>query len=61
MSSSGVPTTKLQPSQNNEADPAQTAKPPGQGPATLEEDDEFEDFPVEGTADYYLDIGLMLI
>lgn len=51
MSSGGssAPTSKLQPTQSNEPDPAQTSKVPvGQGPATLEEDDEFEDFPVEG-------------
>jgi 26 proteasome complex subunit DSS1 len=38
--SSGAPTTKLQPTQND-SDPAQNAKAAtGQGPATLEEDDE---------------------
>jgi hypothetical protein len=47
--SSGAPTTKLQPTQKDEPDPAQSAKAvTGSGPATLEEDDEFEDFPVEG-------------
>ena len=49
MSSSNAPTAKLQPTQKTEADPSQTSKtasnPP---PALLEEDDEFEDFPVEG-------------
>jgi hypothetical protein len=50
--SSSAPTTKLQPTQNNDPDPAQTSKvPSNQAPATLEEDDEFEDFPVEGERD----------
>jgi len=49
--SSSAPTAKLQPTQSNEPDPAQTANvPSGQGPSTLEEDDEFEDFPVEDWA-----------
>lgn len=40
---------KLQPAQKNEGDSAQTSKTAsGQPPAMLEEDDEFEDFPVEG-------------
>ncbi|KAJ9652570.1 26S proteasome complex subunit [Neophaeococcomyces mojaviensis] len=50
MSSSGpssAPTSKLQESKTNEPDPAATSKPAGQPPALLEEDDEFEDFPVE--------------
>jgi len=51
MSSSGssnVPTAKMQPTPNSEADPSQTSKTASnQPPATLEEDDEFEDFPVE--------------
>jgi hypothetical protein len=49
MSGSEAPTTKLQPQNKDESDPAQTSKPVGnQAPALLEEDDEFEDFPVEG-------------
>ncbi|KPI34599.1 uncharacterized protein AB675_4911 [Cyphellophora attinorum] len=47
---SSAPTAKLQPTSTNEPDPAQTSKPTtNTNPATLEEDDEFEDFPVEGT------------
>jgi 26 proteasome complex subunit DSS1 len=50
MSSSNAPTAKMQPTQKTETDLSQTSKtatnPP---PAMLEEDDEFEDFPVEGT------------
>jgi len=46
--SSNAPTAKMQPTQKTEADAGQTSKtasnPP---PAMLEEDDEFEDFPVE--------------
>lgn len=45
---SSVPTTKLEPTKSKEADPAQASKPAKQVPALLEEDDEFEDFPVEG-------------
>lgn len=45
---SSVPTAKLEPTKTNEADPAQASKPAKQAPALLEEDDEFEDFPVEG-------------
>lgn len=46
---SGAGMGKLQPTQKNEADPAQTSKTAtSQPPAMLEEDDEFEDFPVEG-------------
>ncbi|EXJ77345.1 26 proteasome complex subunit DSS1 [Capronia epimyces CBS 606.96] len=49
--SSNVPTTKLQPTQKNEVDPAQTSKSAtNPQPALLEEDDEFEDFPVEDWA-----------
>ncbi|KEF52740.1 uncharacterized protein A1O9_11157 [Exophiala aquamarina CBS 119918] len=48
MSSSEAPTSKLQPTQESEADPSQTSKTAStQPPALLEEDDEFEDFPVE--------------
>ncbi|KIW99697.1 uncharacterized protein Z518_11110 [Rhinocladiella mackenziei CBS 650.93] len=54
MSSSGpsnAPTAKMQPPQKTEADPSQTSKPASnQPPAMLEEDDEFEDFPVEDWA-----------
>ena len=49
--SSTTPTTKLQPTQSNTADPAATSKPATAQPALLEEDDEFEDFPVEGSSD----------
>lgn len=46
---SEAPTTKLQPQGANEADPSKSSKPvQNQGQALLEEDDEFEDFPVEG-------------
>ncbi|KIV89015.1 hypothetical protein PV10_08634 [Exophiala mesophila] len=46
--SSTAPMSKLQPSENNEADVSQTSKTTAnQAPALLEEDDEFEDFPVE--------------
>lgn len=49
MSSSEAPTNKLQATQKSEADPSQTSKTATtQPPALLEEDDEFEDFPVEG-------------
>ncbi|KAJ9602114.1 26S proteasome complex subunit [Cladophialophora chaetospira] len=45
--SSNPPTAKMQPTKN-EVDPAQAAKSAtNQPPAILEEDDEFEDFPVE--------------
>lgn len=49
MSSSepSAPTTKLQDTKANEADPAAASNPVKQAPALLEEDDEFEDFPVE--------------
>jgi len=39
------PTTKLQEDKKPETDPTKTSQPPQ--PNTLEEDDEFEDFPVE--------------
>lgn len=45
---SSAPTAKLEPTKTKEADPAQASKPVKQAPALLEEDDEFEDFPVEG-------------
>jgi len=42
------PTAKMQPTQKTEVDAAQTSKTASnQPPAMLEEDDEFEDFPVE--------------
>jgi len=40
------PTAKLQEDKKPEIDPAKTSQP--SQPNTLEEDDEFEDFPVEG-------------
>jgi hypothetical protein len=40
----GNPTAKLQEDKKAEIDPAKTPSQPN----TLEEDDEFEDFPVEG-------------
>jgi 26 proteasome complex subunit DSS1 len=44
------PTSKLQPSSKPEVDAADTAKTATtQAPVMLEDDDEFEDFPVEGT------------
>lgn len=46
--SSSAPTAKLQPTKSSEPDPAQASKPVEKAPALLEEDDEFEDFPVEG-------------
>jgi 26 proteasome complex subunit DSS1 len=46
--SSTTPTAKLQPSKSTTADPAAASKPPQTNTALLEEDDEFEDFPVEG-------------
>lgn len=45
--SSAAPTAKLQPTKSTEADPAKASKPAEKTPALLEEDDEFEDFPVE--------------
>lgn len=45
---SSAPTAKLEPVKSNEVDPAKTSKPVEKAPALLEEDDEFEDFPVEG-------------
>jgi len=48
-SGAGAGLAKMQPTQKNEADAAQTSKTASnQPPAMLEEDDEFEDFPVEG-------------
>jgi hypothetical protein len=44
---SSNPTAKLQEDKKSEVDPAKTSQPPSQ-PNILEEDDEFEDFPVEG-------------
>jgi hypothetical protein len=49
MTDSSVPTAKLQETKTTEPDPAKAGKAPAQqAPAMLEEDDEFEDFPVEG-------------
>jgi hypothetical protein len=49
------PTSKLQPTSKAEVDPAETAKAATtQAPAMLEDDDEFEDFPVEGTSVFRL-------
>ena len=50
--SSSAPTAKLEPTKSNEADPAKASKPVEKVPALLEEDDEFEDFPVEGMENY---------
>ena len=49
---STAPTAKLQPTQSKEPDPAQTSQTaaPATSAPQLEEDDEFEDFPVEGTS-----------
>ena len=47
---SSAPTTKLQESKEPETDPAKTSQQLPQ-PGMLEEDDEFEDFPVEGNRD----------
>ena len=44
---SSNPTAKLQEDKKPEIDPAKTSQQPSQ-PNLLEEDDEFEDFPVEG-------------
>lgn len=44
-----APTAILEPTKSNEPDPAKASKPTPANPALLEEDDEFEDFPVEGT------------
>jgi hypothetical protein len=44
---SSNPTAKLQEDKKPEIDPAKTSQQPSQ-PNILEEDDEFEDFPVEG-------------
>jgi hypothetical protein len=49
---STAPTAKLQPEQSSKADPAKTSETATATNTTapnLEEDDEFEDFPVEGT------------
>lgn len=47
-SSTGPSTTaKLQPENPSKPDPAAAATPQQQAPQLLEEDDEFEDFPVE--------------
>lgn len=45
--SSSTPTAKLQPTKSTSADPAAVSKPAQANTALLEEDDEFEDFPVE--------------
>lgn len=45
---SSVPTEKLQDKKANEPDPAAASKPVEKAPALLEDDDEFEDFPVDG-------------
>lgn len=45
---SATPTSKLQEPKKTEGDASAQSKPTGQAPALLEEDDEFEDFPVEG-------------
>ncbi|RMZ78912.1 hypothetical protein DV737_g3696, partial [Chaetothyriales sp. CBS 132003] len=46
--SSSAATAKLPPTQSTDADAAKASKPvAAAGPAILEEDDEFEDFPVE--------------
>ena len=43
-----VPTTKLQDTEKDKQGGGTGKKEPEKTPATLEEDDEFEDFPVEG-------------
>ena len=49
MADSSVPTAKLQETKSTDPDPAKAGKAPAQqAPAMLEEDDELEDFPVEG-------------
>ncbi|MCJ1441285.1 MAG: 26S proteasome complex subunit [Stictis urceolatum] len=45
--SSSVPTAKLQDHSQQGGEAAKDANAPQTGPAQLEEDDEFEDFPVE--------------
>lgn len=45
---SSAPTTKLQDKDAGKPDSAAQSKPVEKAPALLEEDDEFEDFPVEG-------------
>ncbi|KAJ4608979.1 26S proteasome complex subunit [Exophiala dermatitidis] len=55
--SSNTPTAKMQPTQKNEVDPAQASKTAtNPQPALLEEDDEFEDFPVEDWAQEDTDV-----
>lgn len=49
-----APTSKLQDTKANEPDAAAASKPVKQAPALLEEDDEFEDFPVEGAHPSFL-------
>ena len=49
-----VPTSKLQDPDKDKKGEGSGTKEPEQTPATLEEDDEFEDFPVEGTRKPYL-------
>ncbi|KAJ4538733.1 26S proteasome complex subunit [Exophiala dermatitidis] len=56
--SSNTPTAKMQPTQKNEVDPAQASKTAtNPQPALLEEDDEFEDFPVEGMEAIYSSVS----
>jgi len=50
--SSSAPTAKLEPTKTNEPEPGKASKPVEKAPALLEEDDEFEDFPVEGRWQY---------
>lgn len=45
--SSSAPTAKLEPTKSNDPEPGKISKPVEKAPALLEEDDEFEDFPVE--------------
>lgn len=45
---STAPTTKLQDKDAGKPDPTAQSKTVEKAPALLEEDDEFEDFPVEG-------------
>ncbi|KAK5094039.1 26S proteasome complex subunit [Exophiala xenobiotica] len=45
--SSSAPTAKLEPTKSNEPEPGKASKPVEKAAAMLEEDDEFEDFPVE--------------
>ncbi|MCJ1332052.1 26S proteasome complex subunit [Thelotrema lepadinum] len=46
-SQSNVPTSKLQDTEKDKKGDSSATKEPQKTPATLEEDDEFEDFPVE--------------